>query len=80
MNAKQENSTTGTSSEGEKTYIIVMRDTRYWLVGPFLSVKAAGVWGRRNNPTDDARWQTISLADPTLAPRLVSPLMGPMEE
>lgn len=57
------------------TYIMVMRNDRYWLVGPFASRTAAAEWGRDpvNNPQDDPRWQTIDLADPHLVPLVMSP-------
>lgn len=57
------------------TYIMVMRDDCYWIIGPFASQKAAAEWGRDplNNSKDDPRWQTIELADPHLAPLVVSP-------
>lgn len=61
------------------TYIIVMRLTRYWLVGPFSSHEAAGEWARANNPADDPRWQTIDLVNPDAAPDVRSPDAGPME-
>lgn len=62
-------------------YILVARDTRFWLVGPFISQESAGKWGsqRRNNPSDDPRWQTIELADPAAPVRLVRqdhPMLG----
>lgn len=46
-----------------KHYIVVMRDDRLWLVGPFGTQQAAADWGadRANNPADDPRWQTIEL-------------------
>lgn len=57
------------------TYIMVMRDDCYCLVGPFASHDTAGEWGRDpvNNPSDDPRWQTIELTDPHLAPLVMSP-------
>lgn len=56
-------------------YIIVMRDTDFWLVGPFDTLDVAGEWGDdpANNPTDDPRWQTIKLADPSKPVRVLSP-------
>ncbi len=48
-----------------KDYIMVMRDSSFWLVGPFPDQKTAAEWGydRKNNPEDDPRWQTIKLAE-----------------
>lgn len=62
-------------------YIMVMRDTKFWLVGPFDTNSAAGNWGRDavNNPSDDPRWQTIELADAS-APVEVIPPMQPMAD
>lgn len=58
-----------------KHYILVMRHTKFWLVGPFDSHEAAGDWGMdpANNPDDDPRWQTIELADPSLPVLVLSP-------
>lgn len=44
-----------------KHYIVVMRDTNLWLVGPFQSQYEAGIWGLDQNKDDDPRWQTIQL-------------------
>lgn len=62
-------------------YILVARDDRFWIVGPFPTNRAAAVWGhkRKNNPGDDPRWQTIRLAKPTARVRVVDPAAGPME-
>jgi hypothetical protein len=56
-------------------YIMVMRDTAYWLVGPFASEDTAAEWGAAevNNPTDDPRWQVLQLAEPDAAPWIVTP-------
>lgn len=56
-------------------YIMTQRDNRYWLVGPFDSNEVAGDWNRleANNPSDDPRWQTITLDDPNGAPIVLSP-------
>lgn len=55
-------------------YVLVTRDDRYWLVGPFCGEAAAAAWGsdRINNPEDDPRWQVIRLSDPGRAPRIVA--------
>jgi hypothetical protein len=69
-------------SEAPKIYIVVMRQTRMWLVGPFASQTEAGTWGRHNNPEDDPRWQTIELdiAQVVSPLRVLSPSAGPMQE
>lgn len=56
-------------------YLLVMRHTRYFLVGPFATQLDASVWGRRpaNNPNDDPRWQTIELLPDHLLPTQLSP-------
>jgi hypothetical protein len=61
-------------------YIMVMRDTKFWLVGPFDTQDSAGDWGSdpANNPTDDPRWQTIELADAG-APVEIIPPTRPMD-
>jgi hypothetical protein len=43
-------------------YIIVMRDTKFWLIGPFASQKDAADYGIQYlapGGEDDPRWQTI---------------------
>jgi len=62
-------------------FIMVMRNDRYWLVGPFDTHDAAADWGCDpvNNPGDDPRWQTIQLAGPGAPPEIRSPSAGPME-
>ena len=57
-------------------YIMVMRDDRFWLVGPFDSQANAGAWGSNpaNNPSDDPRWQTIELKDATAPVEIIPPL------
>lgn len=73
-------------------YLIVVRDDRFWLVGPFANQKAAADWGAGgnydarfdslawmvNNPTDDPRWQTISLATVPSGVEVRAPEAGPM--
>ena len=55
-------------------YIIVMRDTHYCIVGPFDSVWAIHEWaGTYAREAHDPRWQTITLADPHAAPRVLAP-------
>lgn len=61
-------------------YIMAMRDTKFWLVGPFDTQANAAAWGYNpaNNPTDDPRWQTIELADAG-APVEIIPPTRPMD-
>ena len=57
-----------------KYYIMVIRNTGYWLVGPFDTNEDAAKYGRRAQKRAwfaDPRWQTIQLADPTVAPEIV---------
>ena len=44
-------------------YILVVRDTTFWLVGPFKDDAAASTWGHdpENNPEQDPRWHTVEL-------------------
>lgn len=43
-------------------YIIVMRSTAFWVVGPFEDDNAVQDWGTYEyNHGDDPRWQTIDL-------------------
>ena len=57
-------------------YIMVMRDDRFWLIGPFDTLEHAGTWGSDpiNNPSDDPRWQTIELRDAGAPIEIVPPL------
>lgn len=53
-------------------YILVWRDTHFYLIGPFETQKAAHEWATLtvdggvpalvNNPRDDLRWEHIRLA------------------
>jgi len=63
-----------------RPYIMVMRDDRFWLVGPFPTQSAAADWGddAANNPDDDPRWQTVLLVDPTRPVLIRDPGDGPM--
>jgi hypothetical protein len=55
-------------------YVMVQRNDRYWLVGPFASQADAAAWGRATySLDDDPRWQTINLADAGAAPLVVAP-------
>jgi hypothetical protein len=56
-------------------YLLVARDTSFYLVGPFDSNDSAAVWGRdpANNPSDDPRWQTIELADAGVPVEVIPP-------
>jgi hypothetical protein len=45
-------------------YILVTRDTKFWLVGPFASEEDAADYGRTHyapGGPNDPRWQTIEL-------------------
>ena len=57
-------------------YLLVARDDRFWLVGPFDSYDNAGKWGSdpANNPSDDPRWQTIFLKDSSAPVEIIPPL------
>lgn len=64
------------------TYVMCVRDTGYWLVGPFgpephgASVNCDDhrfqtfLDNGPANPLDDPRWQSIDLDDPGAAPRV----------
>ena len=55
-------------------YIIVMRDTHYCIVGPFDSVHAVNAWAATYaRYVNDTRWESITLADPHAAPRVLAP-------
>lgn len=55
-------------------YVMVMRDTRYWLVGPFTTHADAGRWGGETYDLDaDPHWQTIELVDANSAPVIMDP-------
>ena len=43
-------------------YMIVMRHTKFWLIGPFASKDAAGDYGTQNLD-HDPRWQQIDLPE-----------------
>jgi hypothetical protein len=60
-------------SERGGVYILAMRNHHYFLIGPFVSHASASDWGRKNNPLDDPRWQTVTLAGPRLAPPVYAP-------
>lgn len=54
--------------------VMIVRDDRYWIVGPFTSQQQAGKWGSGvYGLDDDPRWQTIQLADPSAAPLVMRP-------
>lgn len=57
-------------------YLLVARDDRFWLVGPFATYETAGKWGSDpvNNPADDPRWQTIQIADASAPVEIIPPL------
>jgi hypothetical protein len=57
-------------------YLLVARDDRFWLVGPFDSEGNAAAWGSdpANNPSDDPRWQTIFLKDASAPVEIIPPL------
>lgn len=56
-------------------YLMIQRNTEFWLVGPFDTYEDSCGWGSdgRNNPHDDPRWQTIALADVAAPVRVMAP-------
>lgn len=55
-------------------YVMVQRNDRYWLVGPFATEADAAAWGRATySLDDDPRWQTITLANAGAPPLVVAP-------
>lgn len=55
-------------------YVMIQRNDRYWIVGPFHSEIDAGTWGAATYDLDsDPRWQTIQLDDPAAAPTVMHP-------
>jgi len=60
-----------------RTYIMVVRNVEYWLIGPFADRAAAGQWANehwdRRPGHDDPRWQTVNLAFPGAPPSIFSP-------
>lgn len=51
-----------TPTDGRHLYVVVMRDTAYWVVGPFPDGDSLAVWGDHELQNgDDPRWQSISL-------------------
>ena len=49
-------------TDDRRLYVIVIRYTAYWLVGPFPDLASMWAWGdyeRANG--DDLRWQSIML-------------------
>lgn len=62
-------------------YLIVIRDDRFWLVGPFHTAATAIAWGDdpANNPADDQRWQPVRLTAVPAGVEVRDPSAGPME-
>ncbi len=62
-----------------KHHILIMRDDRYWIVGPFADEAAAGDWGHAHAwgigdaDRGDPRWQVLTLEDATAAPLVLTP-------
>ena len=48
-----------------KHYIMVQRDTSFWLIGPFNTYQESVDWAKYSWDSDngDPRWQTIALSD-----------------
>ena len=67
----------------KKTYILVMRDINYHLVGPFDSDNDAVVWSksRWDCQKGDPRWQVLDLTyDPTIGfPQVFDPSVATKE-
>lgn len=58
-------------------FIMVQRDDRYWLVGPFATQAEGGKWACDTYALeDDPRWQTIELAGPSAAPPVLTAAEG----
>lgn len=63
-------------------FVMIVRDTRFWLVGPFNEEAVASEWGHANaaGAAGDDRWHVIELAEPHAPPRLVAPFDCPPGE
>ncbi len=49
-------------TDGRHLYVVVMRDTAFWVVGPFPDKPSMTAWGEHElNNGDDPQWQSISL-------------------
>lgn len=59
----------------ESNCIICMYDDRYEIAGPFASVDALRAYGERWQADNGDRptWQSVRLADPGAAPRVITP-------
>lgn len=58
--------------EERQTFVLVMRDTAFWIIGPFADDDAVQDWGDYEyNHGDDPRWQTISLLPSEVSENLV---------
>jgi hypothetical protein len=67
-------------------YILIWRDTDYWLCGPFKSCREATDWaaiyvygwGRGDQDKGDPRWHTIQLRKSvvTSPPKVVAPCVN----
>jgi len=55
--------------------IIRIRDDGYSIIGPFASRDALVAWGIKDQAEsgDDPRWQSVYLADPAAAPKVIAP-------
>ena len=62
-----------------KRYVMVMRGTGFWLVGPFDGISDAHHWATDpvNNPADDPRWQALDLLPEQLELSVFSPQEAP---
>ena len=63
-----------TATDAEPSnYVIVMREARLWLVGPFRTGREAVQWGVVTLSPIHDYWQTIQLADPHAPVPVLSP-------
>lgn len=60
-------------------YILVMRDDRFWLIGPFETKEALCKYADKNwSLEQDPRWQSIELADAAQPVEIIAPLHARM--
>ncbi len=58
-----------------RNMVLMIREDRYFFVGPFETAAAASRWGSApaNNPADDPRWQVVRVPPGPLAPAIINP-------